>query len=117
MAERVRDTEQLRESMREIERKRVVRVVLGLELGFRKITILPLKNVKINQKKKAFHVSALYPFTDRNSRILPVWSVFFSKQNKGVLCTSLLAGTVYIGHTGQYGTEFTSLATTELGKK
>ena len=52
VAERVRGTEQLRESMREIERKRVVQLVLGLELGFRKITILPLKNVKINQKKK-----------------------------------------------------------------
>ena len=54
VAERVRGTEQLRESMREIERKRVVQLVLGLELGFRKITILPLKNVKINKKKKLF---------------------------------------------------------------
>ena len=56
VAERVRDTEQLRESMREKERKRVV-WVLGsarvLELGFRKITMLPLKNVK-NNKTVAF---------------------------------------------------------------
>ena len=54
VAERVRGTEQLRESMREIERKRAVQLVLGLELGFRRITILPLKNVKINKKKKLF---------------------------------------------------------------
>ena len=59
MAERVRDTKQLRESVREKERKRVVRVLGSagvLELRFRKITMLPLKNVKIN-KKGAFNVS------------------------------------------------------------
>ena len=52
VAERVRDTEQLRESGREKERKRAVRVLGSarvLELGFRKITMLPLKNVKINK--------------------------------------------------------------------
>ena len=35
--------------------------------------------------------------------------VFFPIRNKGVICTSALIGTVYIGCTGRYGTELTSL--------
>ena len=40
----------------------------------------------------------------------PVRPVFFSVRNKGVICTGALIGTVYIGCTGRYGTELTSLA-------
>ena len=72
LAERVRDTEQLRESMREKERKRVVRVLGSarvLELGFSKITMLPLKNVKIN-KTGLFHVPVRYSITGRYSPVL-----------------------------------------------
>ena len=57
--------------MREKERKRAMRVLGSarvLELGFRKITMLPLKNVKIN-KRGAFHVSVEYPFIDQYSQI------------------------------------------------
>ena len=100
MAERVRDTKQLRESVREKERKRVVRVLGSarvLELGFRKITMLPMKNVKIN-KRGVFHVSVWYPFTGRYNRISLVRSVlpvFFLIRNKGVKCIGLLASTVW----------------------
>ena len=91
---------QLRESVREKERKRVVRVLGSarvLELGFRKITMLPLKNVKIN-KKGAFNVSVQYPFTGRYNRISLVQSVlpvFFLIRNKGVECIELLASMVW----------------------
>ena len=50
---------------------------------------------------ETFRVSAQYPFTGRNNRIWPVWSVFFPVRNKGVICTGALVGTV---------TELTSLA-------
>ena len=34
---------------------------------------------------------------------------FFPVQNKGGICTGLLVGMVYTGHTGRYGTKLTSL--------
>ena len=33
----------------------------------------------------------------------------FSGTKQGGICTDLLAGTVYTGHTGRYGTKLTSL--------
>ena len=39
----------------------------------------------------------------------PVRLIFFPVRNKGYTCTSALVGMVYTGHTGQYGTELTSL--------
>ena len=57
-----------------------------------------------------FLVSVRYAFTGRNSRISPVWPVFFPVRNKGGICTGLLTGTVYTGRTGRYGTKLTSLA-------
>ena len=50
---------------------------------------------------ETFHVSARYPFTDRNSWTSPVQSVhgqydwyFFRNEIRGVICISALAGTV-----------------------
>ena len=42
----------------------------------------------------------------------PVRPVFFPVQNRGVECTGLLAGTVYSGRTGRYGTELITLSIT-----
>ena len=44
------------------------------------------------------------------ARNWPVRPVFFPVRNRGVECTGLLAGTVYSGRTGWYGTELTTLA-------
>ena len=69
-------------------------------LALKKLTKLPTKKKKgkkerKKERKKIFRVSAQYPFTDRNSWISPIRPVFFVVRNKGVICTGLLAGTVY----------------------
>ena len=85
-------------------------------LALKKLPKLPTKK----ERKKAFCVSARYPFTGRNSRISPVQpvrSIFFPVQNKGVIYIGLLAGTVYTDRTSQYSTELTSLIFVfDLGK-
>ena len=77
--------------------------------ALKKLPKLPKKRKKKRKEKKAFRVSARYPFIGRNSRILPVQSVFFLVWNKRVINTGLLASMVYTDHTGQYGTKLTSL--------
>ena len=44
-----------------------------------------------------------------------VWPVFFPVQNKGVIRIGFLAGTVYSGRTGRYGTVLTTLVPTHKG--
>ena len=39
----------------------------------------------------------------------------FSGTKQGGICTDLLAGTVYTGHTGRYGTKLTSLENVRFG--
>ena len=95
-AKRVRDIEQLRERESVRERKkegwesrmlRLGRVRLELGLGFRQNYRVALKNSKISEKKN-FHVSAWYPFNDRNNRILPIRAryvlYFFLVWSKGI---------------------------------
>ena len=43
------------------------------------------------------------------ARNWPVRLVFFPVRNRGFIRTGLLAGTIYSGRTGQYGTKLTSL--------
>ena len=61
------------------------------------------------KKKKVFSIPTSTPDTGRYCPNWPVRPVFFSVQNRGVICTDLLAGTVYTGHTGLYSTESTAL--------
>ena len=122
-AERVRDklAERVREQSsweraweRKKERKRVVRELSSarvLELGFNKITILPLKMSKLTKQAflcfgPVFKYRPVQPvFVGTRS----VRSVFLPIQNIGVNRTGLLAGTVYFDRTGQYGTKLTTL--------
>ena len=60
--------------------------------------IQKLQNLKKKKKKKNFPVPASITWN------WPVRPIFFPVRNKGVICTGLLAGTVY---TGWYGTEST----------
>ena len=64
--------------------------------------IQKLQNLK-KKKKKLFYVPAGI------ARNWPVRPVFFPVRNRGVERTGLLAGTVYSGRTGRYGTELTTL--------
>ena len=85
LAEKVRDTEQLRESVREKERKRVMRVLGSarvLELGFSKITMFPLKNVKIN-KIGLFHVPVRYSIIGRYLSVRGQYGQYFSRYEIG----------------------------------
>ena len=79
--------------------------------------IQKLQNLK--KKKKLFFVPT---GTGRTGRYCPklvgmagtkaVRSVFFPVRNRRVKCTGLLAGTVYSGRTGRYGTELITLVCT-----
>ena len=121
VTERVRDTEQLRQSGRESERHRAAERkherdrkkegCAGSVRGRRrisKITILPLKMLKLTPKKTLSRfgpvsVYRLVPPDFAGTR--PIQPVFSPVRNKGVFCT----GTVYSGRTSRYDTEFTSL--------
>ena len=68
---------------------------------------------KIQKKKKKKKNFFLYwpvrPIPAGIARNWPVRPVFFPVRNKGVERTGLLAGTVYSGRTGWYGTESITL--------
>ena len=69
--------------------------------------IQKLQNLK---KKKTFFFTDRYcPKLASMAGTRPVRPVFFPVRNRGVERTRLLAGTVYSGHTGRYGTESTTL--------
>ena len=78
--------------------------------------IQKLQNLK--KKKKLFSVPAGTPGTGRYCPKLagtrPVRPVFFPVRIRGVERTGLLAGTVYSGRTGRYGTELTTLQNIRL---
>ena len=85
--------------MRELGSARV------LELGFNKITILPLKMSKLTKQGLFMFRSGIQiPAGTR-----PVRPVFLPVRNIGVNHTGLLAGMVYSGSTGRYGTVLTTL--------
>ena len=80
--------------------------------------IQKLQNLKKKKKKKKkfFPVPAGTPGTGRYCPKLagmagtrPVRPVFFPVRNRGVECTGLLAGMVYSGRYGRYGTVLTSM--------
>ena len=129
-AERVRDrlAERVKEQSsweraweRKKERRRAVREQLGsvrvLELGFNKITILPLKMSKLTKQGLFMFLSGIQIPAGtvgicqygRYSRYLPVRPVFLPIRNIGVNRTGLPASMVYSSRTGQYGTELTTL--------
>ena len=76
--------------------------------------IQKLQNLK-KKKKKTFFC------TNRYTRYRPVlpeigrYGQYFSGMKQGVICTSLFAGTVYIGRIGRYGIESTPLISTVKG--
>ena len=105
---------------RKKERKRAVRELGSarvLELGFNKITILPLKMSKLTKQGLFMFLSGIQIPAGivgicqygRYSRYLPVRPVFLPIRNIGVNRTGLPAGTVYSSRTGQYGTKLTTL--------
>ena len=67
--------------------------------------IQKLQNLK--KKKKTFF------YTGRYCPKLAGTAGIFSGTKQGVECTGLLAGTVYSGRTGRYGTELTTLISSE----
>ena len=67
------------------------------------IKIQKLQNLKKKKKKKLFSLPAGI------AQNWPVRPVFFLVLNRGVECTGLLAGTVYSGRIGRYGTELITL--------
>ena len=67
--------------------------------------IQKLQNLKKNKKIK-------YSVPAGIALNWPVRPVFFPVQNREVICTDLLAGTVYSGGTGRYGTKLTPLLIT-----
>ena len=88
-----------------------------LELGFNKITILPLKMSKLTKQGLFMFLSGIQIPAGtvgicqygRYSRYLPVRPVFLPIRNIGVNRTGLPAGMVYSGRTDRYGTELTTL--------
>ena len=78
-----------------------------LELGFNKITILPLKMSKLT--KQAFLCFGPVFKYQPVQHYLPVRPVFLPVRNIGVNHIGLPAGTVYSDRTGWYGTELTTL--------
>ena len=66
--------------------------------------IQKLQNLK--KKKKKIYVPAGI------ARNWPVRPVFFPVRNRGVECIGFLAGTVYSGRTGRYGTKLITLLLT-----
>ena len=78
--------------------------------------IQKLQNLKKKKKKTFFCTGRYCPKlvgTAGTAGTRPVRPVFFPERNRGVECTGLLAGTVYSGRTGRYGTKLTTLDTTE----
>ena len=121
LAERVREQSSWERAWeRKKERKRAVRELGSarvLELGFNKITILPLKMSKLTKQGLFMFLSGIQIPAGivgicqygRYSRYLPVRPVFLPIRNIGVNRTGLPAGTVYSGRTNRYGTELTTL--------
>ena len=121
LAERVKEQSSWERAWeRKKERKRAVRELGSarvLELGFNKITILPLKMSKLTKQGLFMFLSGIQIPAGivgicqygRYSRYLPVRPVFLPIRNIGVNRTGLPAGTVYSSRTGQYGTELTTL--------
>ena len=80
--------------------------------------IQKLQNLK---KKKKIYVPANMPGTGRYCPKLvdtagtrPVRPIFFPVRNRGVKHTGLLAGTIYSGRTGRYGTESITLGESQV---
>ena len=94
--------------MRELGSARV------LELGFNKITILPLKMSKLTKQAflcfgPVFKYRPVQPIFASMAGTRPVRPVFLPVRNIGVNRTGLPAGTVYSGRISQYGTVLTTL--------
>ena len=109
-------TEQLRESMRERKKERGLELGSArvLELGFNKITILPLKMLKLTKTgffmfRSVFKYWPVQPILVGMAGMRRVWLVFLSVRNVGLNRTGLPAGTVYSGCTGRYGAVLTTL--------
>ena len=72
--------------------------------------IIKIQNIKKKKKKFCTGRRVWYcPKLAGTAGTWLVWLVFFPVRNRGVICTGLLAGTVYSGRISRYGTELTPL--------
>ena len=67
------------------------------------------KLIQISYHFSLTKIQKLQNFKKKKKNFFLYRPVFFLVRNMGVIRTGLLAGTVYFGRTGRYGTELTPL--------